>query len=92
MGLIKKLKTIPKTIMLLTALPLLFVGCASKTEIKSIPDVKDRVYCTEEQRQAEVCMELYQPVCGYPEKKTYSNPCFACMDENVEYWVDGLCK
>jgi len=89
MGLIKKLKTIPKTIMLLAALPLLFVGCASKTEIESL---KDRVYCTEKQRQVDVCIKIYQPVCGYPEKQTYTNSCFACMDENVEYWVDGPCK
>jgi len=72
-------------------------------EFESCPDVKEnRVYCTEEQKQADACIEIYQPVCGYsdPEKikclvypcaSTYSNSCFACMAEDVLYWVDGIC-
>ena len=52
---------------------------------------EDINYCTEEQKQAEVCIEIYQPVCGYPEEETYSNSCFACMEENVEYWIDDEC-
>ena len=73
-------------------------------EFAPCPDVEtNRVYCEESQRQADACIEIYQPVCGYsdPEKiqcvrapcaSTYPNSCFACMDENVEYWVDGVCE
>jgi hypothetical protein len=61
-----------------------------------------RNYCTPEQRQAEACIEIYQPVCGwfdgekiqcfaYPCAQTFSNFCFACMDENVLYWTEGEC-
>ncbi|MCS7109488.1 MAG: hypothetical protein NZ903_01695 [Candidatus Micrarchaeota archaeon] len=58
-------------------------------------------YCTEESRKAEVCIAVYDPVCGwfnssikcvrYPCAETYSNSCFACMDEKVEYWTKGEC-
>jgi hypothetical protein len=61
----------------------------------------ERVYCTEEQRNVDACIEIYQPVCGwskeeikclvYPCASTYSNSCFACMDENVAYWTVGEC-
>jgi len=85
---LEKVKSFSKISTLSAAILSVFIGCAVKVEIKSLPN---RVYCTKEQRQVEACIKLYQPVCGYPEKKTYSNPCFACMDENVEYWVDGPC-
>ena len=72
-------------------------------EFAPCPDVEEnRIYCTEEQKQADVCIEIYQPVCGYsdPDKikclvypcaSTYSNSCFACIAEDVLYWVDGVC-
>jgi len=57
--------------------------------------------CTSEQRGAEFCIELYQPVCGwfkeeiscirYPCASTFSNSCFACIDDNVGYWTEGMC-
>ena len=72
-------------------------------EFEPCPDVEEnRVYCTEEQKQADACIEIYQPVCGYsdPEKiqcikfpcaSTSPNSCVACSDESVKYWVDGIC-
>jgi|GEM_PF-1710713 len=52
-------------------------------------------------RRAEVCTEVWQPVCGwfgpniecfkYPCAGTFSNSCFACMNPIVEYWTDGEC-
>lgn len=62
----------------------------------------ERFFCTKESRNAEACIEIYQPVCGWsdPEKiqcikfpcaNTYSNSCFACMDENVLYYTEGVC-
>lgn len=64
--------------------------------------VEGATYCTEDQRNAEICTMEYRPVCGwfdnrkikcetYPCSKTYSNPCMACADENVEYWTEGEC-
>lgn len=65
-------------------------------------DEEGRNFCTEEQRKADACIGLYQPVCGYfdPEKiqcvaapcaKTFSNSCFSCMDKNILHWVEGEC-
>jgi len=59
-------------------------------------------FCTPESRNAEACITLYDPVCGWndPEKiqcikfpcaNTYSNSCFACSDENVLYYTKEVC-
>lgn len=59
-------------------------------------------YCTPEQKKADICIQLYNPVCGwldpekiqcikYPCANTFSNSCFACIDENVLYWTEGEC-
>jgi hypothetical protein len=60
-----------------------------------------REYCTPASRTADACIEIYSPVCGYfdesvrcikaPCAATYSNSCFACMDEKVSYWVQEQC-
>jgi len=52
---------------------------------------QDRIYCTDEQRNSDMCMFLYEPVCGFPDEKTYSNSCVACSDKEVEYWKHGEC-
>lgn len=62
-----------------------------------------RAYCTDDQRDTDVCTEIYQPVCGwfdpekvvcvkYPCAVTFSNLCFACMDKNVLYYTEGACS
>ncbi len=38
-----------------------------------------------------ICMTLYEPVCGYPIEKTFSNSCFACNNQEVIYWIKGEC-
>jgi len=38
-----------------------------------------------------ICMTLYDPVCGYPIKETFSNSCFACQNQEVVYWIQGEC-
>lgn len=59
-------------------------------------------YCTPEQRNADACIQLYNPACGWFDPKrvqcikapcadTYSNSCFACMDDKVLYWTEGEC-
>ena len=52
-----------------------------------------RHLCTPEQQAADVCYEIYQPVCGWSgnASKPYSNDCFACKD-NVSYWTGGACQ
>jgi len=62
---------------------------------------EEKTFCTEEQRKAEACIEIYQPVCGwiikeiicikYPCAQTFSNSCVACKDSNVAYWTEGEC-
>ena len=58
--------------------------------------------CTPQSREAAACIQLYQPVCGwfdpaqiqcikYPCAQTFSNSCFACMDEKVQYWTEEEC-
>jgi len=84
-----------------------FVNPNDRTIPKEIPSVNVHVesgknYCQEESREGGYCIEVYQPVCGwvdskkiqcikYPCAQEYSNSCFACQDEKVEYWTEGEC-
>ncbi len=72
-------------------------GCELKEDV-----LVERVNCTDESRNADACIEIYQPVCGWfnPEKVkcvnypcaiTFSNSCFACMDGNIAYYTGGEC-
>ena len=40
----------------------------------------------------DLCMTLYDPVCGYPLEKTFSNSCFACQNKEIVYWMPGECQ
>jgi hypothetical protein len=72
-------------------------GCGCE-KINSEPE---KIYCTPEQKKAEVCPEYYSATCGwfnqsikclkYPCAQTFSNPCFACAQANVEYYTEGVC-
>jgi hypothetical protein len=68
--------------------------CSSEFEIVGV--------CSEESRNVNACIEIYQPVCAEvrvecvrapcnPVKETYSNSCFACMNERVGSFVVGEC-
>ncbi len=52
-------------------------------------------YCTPESKQAEFCIQVYDPVCGWfvngQGTDTYYNSCVACMDDKVEYWIQSEC-
>ena len=56
-----------------------------------------RMYCDEKSKKNTMCIEIYQPVCGYSEEncegkkcmKTYSNSCFACSNKDVLYYIEG---
>ncbi len=71
-------------------------------EFEECPSYGEENYCDADSRLADACIKIYQPVCGwmdgekiqcfaYPCAQTFSNSCFACMDENVLYWTDGGC-
>ena len=47
--------------------------------------------CSQEDREVDACIEIYQPVCGKPINQTFSNSCFACIDENIVYYIGGEC-
>ena len=67
---------------------------------KEDAEEKEKKFCDEESRNADVCITIYEPVCGYYTlndcsdftcKKTFSNSCFACIDKNVLFYVKGEC-
>jgi hypothetical protein len=58
--------------------------------------------CQPDQRNADVCIKIYAPVCGkvnvqcikapcYPVEQTFGNSCEACANPLVESYVSGEC-
>ncbi|MFQ5531359.1 MAG: hypothetical protein ACE5ES_01960 [Candidatus Nanoarchaeia archaeon] len=67
------------------------------------PIPKDAILCSQESRNAQACIEIYQPVCGFVkvecittpcnlDPQTFSNSCFACMNDRVQYYTQGECS
>ena len=56
--------------------------------------VKESTRNTCPNNRGDYCIALYDPVCGVGDfgVKKYSNSCFACLDEQVKYYVQGECK
>ncbi|MBS3085063.1 hypothetical protein J4225_00045 [Candidatus Pacearchaeota archaeon] len=56
---------------------------------------KNKNFCSDKSRNADACITLYKPVCGYSNDaqkiKTYSNSCVACQNSEVEYYASGEC-
>jgi hypothetical protein len=74
-----------------------FAPCSTESPTDEPP-----ITCTPEQRGAEVCMEMYAPVCASvqiqcvttpcePIPKTFSNNCFACREQSVDSYTQGEC-
>ena len=73
------------------------------TEVVNNKNNNEKQYfCDPDQRLVDTCIEIYNPVCGWndPERiqcirfpcaSTYSNSCFACVNEDVLYWTEGEC-
>ena len=76
-------------------------GCKLTPEQDNSGDDENKIFCNEGSRGADVCIELYMPVCGwfsseikcvkYPCAQTFSNSCFACSNSDVEYYTPGEC-
>ena len=53
--------------------------------------------CLNEDRLADFCFEVYEPVCGFKNLPTrgegieFSNSCFACMNKDIKYFINGTC-
>jgi len=83
-------------ILILICLILIFVFFSEKENALS----KDKIYCSKESRNFDICATIYEPVCGYylencndlTCKKTFSNFCFACMDKEVLFYINGKCQ
>ena len=71
------------------------------TYIQELPDAQI-TNCLPEQRNSEVCIKIYQPVCAKvnvqcikapcpPMVQTFGNSCEACANPLVESYVEGEC-
>ena len=61
----------------------------NKKELKK----EERNYCSNKSRGPGIyCIQVWEPVCGLPVKKTFSNGCMACLNSSVEYYTKGECK
>jgi len=49
------------------------------------------IACTPEEKMAENCNMIYQPVCG-SDSRTYGNSCVACQSETVETYTMWECE
>ena len=49
------------------------------------------IACTPEEKVAENCNMIYQPVCG-SDSRTYGNSCVACQSETVESYTQWECE
>jgi len=50
--------------------------------------------CSPEDKKRRDCKRIYNPVCGYKQNKmltTFANACEACVDPEVETYVEGEC-
>lgn len=52
---------------------------------------KTKQFCSDADREVDACIEIYQPVCG-SDARTYPNSCFACINQNVAFFLEGECS
>lgn len=80
-------------ILIISAVTVIFM---ISPKLKNGEESPEKIYCKPEQRNADVCIQIYEPVCGFSEDnsqiKTFSNSCFSCIDENVLFYVAEECK
>jgi hypothetical protein len=77
-------------------------GCAFRCPGEPTTSPAD-IVCTQEQKDNDVCIEIYAPVCAQvqvecvtapcnPVPQTFPNSCFACSEDRVISYVDGSCE
>ena len=72
---------------------------------KPAPEVagEKEIKCLDDQRKADVCVQIYAPVCAtvhiqcikapcYPIEQTFGNSCEACRNSLVDTYTEGECK
>ncbi len=95
----KTLIGISLIILIFFAIFLIFNNTIKKDTENNEKEIFD---CSDESRNAEACIEIYEPVCGwfnssriqcikYPCAQAFSNSCFACQNPDVEYYTKGEC-
>lgn len=77
--------------------------CEGPADEHMPPVPPDSTFCTPASRNVDACIEIYQPVCGQvqveciiepcePAPQDFSNSCFACMNDRVVSYTDGVCS
>ena len=77
-------------------------GCTFSCPNAEVP-IQNEIVCTQEQKDNDVCIEIYAPVCAQvqvecvttpcnPVPQTFPNSCFACSSDRVISYVDGSCN
>jgi hypothetical protein len=80
-----------------------FAACPTLEEPSDTPNASGVILCESSQRTVDACAEIYQPVCGLtrvecitepcdPVPSNYSNSCFACQNERVVSYTEGMCQ
>jgi len=73
------------------SIAILLSGCGGDVVGSLVDDFgATKIYC--KNPRPKYCTMIFQPVCGKPTNKTYSNGCVACTDKNVFYYTKGKCK
>lgn len=94
-------KILITTAILLGIILISFIISLAINPNKNFNNNEDKTYCSQDSRNAEACITLYKPVCGwfseniqcirYPCAQTYSNSCEACKNADVSYFTSGEC-
>jgi hypothetical protein len=66
------------------------LGCQNISDDLNNNNNLNIYYCSDEDKNADSCSFDYNPVCGNNEI-TYSNSCFACSSNEIEFWIYGEC-
>ncbi len=59
--------------------------------VADVENHDEPIICTSEQKSADICTMIYEPVCG-SDSRTYWNSCVACQSETVESYTIWECE